>query len=61
MEFFVNLDHLVPFYPTNNPKNQNFAKMKKLPKDIIILYMCTKHDNDLMNDSWDMEGNGQKF
>ena len=33
---------LLPFYPLNNPKNQNFAKMKKLPGDIIILYKSTK-------------------
>ena len=25
-EFFVILDHFLPFYPTNNPKNQNFQK-----------------------------------
>ena len=23
-EFFLILDHFLPFYPTNNPKNQNF-------------------------------------
>ena len=51
MEFSVNLDRLLLFYPTDNPKNQNFAKMKKSPGDIIILYMCTKNDNDLMNGS----------
>ena len=27
--FFVILDHFLPFYPPNNPKNQNFWKMKK--------------------------------
>ena len=33
-----------PFYPTNYPKNQNLKKMKKkMPGDIIILHMCTKH------------------
>ena len=26
---FVILGHFLPFYPTNNPKNQNFEKMKK--------------------------------
>ena len=26
--FFVILGHFLPFYP-NNPKNQNFEKMKK--------------------------------
>ena len=31
-----------PFTPPNNLKNQNFAKMKKTPGDIIILHICTK-------------------
>ena len=26
----------LPFYPSNNPENQNFEKMKKVPGDIII-------------------------
>ena len=28
-EFFVTLDQFLPFYPTNNPENQNYEKMKK--------------------------------
>ena len=28
-EFFVIFGHFLPFYPTNNPKTQNFEKMKK--------------------------------
>ena len=32
-----------PFYPPNSPKNQNLKKMKKTPRDIIILHMCTKN------------------
>ena len=28
-EFFVILDHFLPFYPNNNPKNQNFEKNEK--------------------------------
>ena len=28
-EFFVILDHFLPFYSTNNPQNENFEKMKK--------------------------------
>ena len=38
--FFVILGHFLPFYPSN-PKNQNFAKIKKLSGDIIILHVCT--------------------
>ena len=47
-EFFVILDHFLPFYPPNNPKNQNFEKMKKTPGDIIILHKCTINDNHMM-------------
>ena len=39
---FVILGHFLPFYPTNNPKNQNFEKMKKNPGDIIILHLCKR-------------------
>ena len=53
-EFFLILDHFLPFYPTNTPKNQNFEKMKKTPEDIIILLMCTKNHYHLRYCSWDM-------
>ena len=44
-EFFVMLGHFLPFYPTNNPKNQNFENVTKTPGDIIISQKCTKnHD-----------------
>ena len=44
-EHFVILDHFLPFYPLNNPKNENFEKMKKAPRDVIILHRCTINDN----------------
>ena len=50
-----------PFYHPNNPKNQNFEKLKKTPRDIIILHMCTIHDNHMMYGSWDMECDRQNF
>ena len=50
-EFFVILDHFLTFYPSNNPKNQNFEKMKKKPGDIIILQMCTKIYDHMMYSS----------
>ena len=43
-DFFVILGHFLPFYPTNNPKNQNFEKMKttalyrSIPKIMTIYY-----------------------
>ena len=36
-QFFVIMDRFLPFYPTMDPENQNFEKMKKTPEDIIIL------------------------
>ena len=46
----------LPFYPPNNPKNQNFnnnkkKKKKKTPGDIIILHMCTKNYDQMMYSS----------
>ena len=52
--FFIILDCFLLFYPPNNPKNQNFEKMKKTPGDIIILHMCTKNYDQMMYSSWDM-------
>ena len=49
---FCHLDH---FYPPNNPKNQNFEKIKKTPGDIITLHMCTINENHMIYGSWDME------
>ena len=39
---FYDFGLFLPFYPSNNLKNQNFEKMKKTPGDNIILHMCTK-------------------
>ena len=48
----------LPFYPPNNPKNQNFEKLTKTPGDIIILHMRTINDNHPMSGSWDIELEG---
>ena len=45
---FSHFGHFLPFYAPNNPKNQNFEKMKKTPGDITILHMCTINDNHMM-------------
>ena len=51
----------MPFYPPNNPENQNFEKLKKASGDVIILYMCTKNDDHIIYASWDMECDRNKF
>ena len=60
-EFFVILDHILPFHLPNNPKNQTSEKMIKKPGDIIILHMCTKNDNHLTYHSWDVKHDRQHF
>ena len=44
---FVILDYFLPFYPSNNPENQNFEKKKKKLEDIII-HMCIINENHMM-------------
>ena len=58
---FCHFAPLLPFYPLNNPKNQNFEKMKKPTGDIIILHLCTINDNHMMDGSWDIKHDGQNF
>ena len=48
-EFFVILNHFLPFYPTNNPGNQNFEKILKMPQDIINLQKCTKNHDHMLH------------
>ena len=43
-----------PPLPPNSQKNQNLKKMKKNLGYIIILWMCTKNYDQIMNGSWDM-------
>ena len=56
-EFFVILDHFLPFYPHNNPKNTNFEKLKAKHGDIIILCKCIKNHDHMPYCSLDMVQN----
>ena len=60
-KFFSTLDHFLPFYLPNDPKNQNVLKKKKAPGDIIILQKCTKNENHMMYGSWDIKCDGPNF
>ena len=40
--------------PLNNSKNQNFEKIKKNPRDIIILHKCTINDIVPSYDIWSL-------
>ena len=49
-EFFIILDFFffLPFYPSNNPENKNFGKIKKTPGNIIIYHKWQSYDVWLM-------------
>ena len=57
---FSHFGLFLPFYPPNNPENQNFEKMKKESGDDIILHMCTKI-TIIMYASWNMKCNWHIF
>ena len=59
--FFVILDHFLPFYHPNCPKNENIRKMKKTSGDIIILHNCTKNYDYRLYCSWDMVRDGCNY
>ena len=44
--------------PKNQPEKSKFEKIKKIPRDIIILQRCTINENHMMYGSWDMEHDG---
>ena len=50
-------------FSSNNPKNQNFEKMKKKSLETLSFYTCvlTMYDNHMMYGSWDIECNRQDF
>ena len=56
-QFFVILDHFLPFYNPSNQKTQIFEKMKKSPGDIIILHKRNKSRDHMVYCCSDMEGN----
>ena len=60
-KLFIILGHFLYFDPPNNPKNQNFEKIKKGPGDITILLKCTINDNHLIYCSWNFNCNRQIF
>ena len=46
------------FYLPNNPKNQHFEKIKKVPEDITILQKSTKNHDHMLYCSLHMTGDG---
>ena len=58
---FRHFEPFLPFYPCNNPENQNFEKMKNVSGDIIILQMCDKNNSHMMYAFQDKECDRQFF
>ena len=50
-----------PLTPLTTQKIKILKKWKKMPRDIIILHMCTINENHMMYGSWDMEHDRQFF
>ena len=48
----------LPFYPLRARKMKISKKMKKIPRDIIILHNCTKTHDQMLYCSWDMVRGG---
>ena len=45
--------------PLNDPKIQDFIKMKKTPRDIVVLNMCTNIYDHIIYSSWDVVQDGR--
>ena len=58
---FCHFGPFLPFYLTNNPKNQKFKKMKKVLGDIIILHKCLKNHDHMPYCPWNMACDGCNF
>ena len=50
-----------PFTLLTTKKKKIFAKIKKTPRDIIILHLCTTNDNHIMYGSSDIKCDRQNF
>ena len=56
--------HFWPFFallPPNDPKNQNFETMKKIPGDIVLLHMCAINEDHMIYVSRNVRCNWQHF
>ena len=60
-KFFGHFGRLFALLPTNNPKNQNFEKPKKIPGAIIIFHKCTRNHDHMLYCSLDMARNGCNY
>ena len=59
-KLFVILGHFLPFDPPNNPKNQNFEKIKRC-LEILSFYTCVPQMTIMMYGSWYIKHDRQNF
>ena len=59
-KLFVILGHFLPFDPPNNPKSQNFEKIKRC-LEILSLYTCVPQMTIMMYGSWYIKHDRQNF
>ena len=60
-EFFAILDYFLHFYPLNNPKNQNFEKLKKNTWRYHHFKQVYQYHDHMLNCSLDMACNGFNY
>ena len=58
---FCHFGQFLAHLPHENPKNQNFEEMKKIPGDIIILHKSIKNQDHMLYCSWDMALDGCNY
>ena len=58
---FCHFEPFLPFDPPNNPKNQDFEKIKKTPGNIIILHLYTTNNDHMTYGSWYIKHERQNF
>ena len=50
-EFFIILSHLLPFCPLMITKIKYWKNKKKMPREIILLHMCTINEDHMITDA----------
>ena len=58
---FLSFWAIFAFWSSYKLQHENFEKLKKKPRDTILLHLCITNDNHIMYGSWDMECNWQNF
>ena len=60
-KLFCHFRPIFALLPPNDPENQNFETMKKMPGDAILLHMRTINEDPMIYGSWNIRRNRQNF